>query len=504
MNYFISENIFAFNSGTEHSQARRTRLFNDSGSPAKYVTRNYNRFLDRDRQTVGLTQDQVLNMYDFFQGTTAVTRKEQPLRLLPQIPLDEYHIVADNPNYSTINHAGVPIARVNVMPATVGIVGEIVYYDRFGHSTVRENWDWRGFKSSVDYFHPDGQLGVRKLLNLNGDPVIEIVHMNVDDKLQPTMWKLLNYKGHNFRFNTEDQLFLFFLNEVLMNDPEATVISDRRSLDYVVADVSAVHNKWAYLHDIHTDDEKEPIKGHLFEAYVPVLQSRAQDFAGVLVATAAQQKDLNMRFPKLNVVVAPDTYVETARLKAGPITADASNHRILWVGRLSAERRPEEALKAFAIVAKTAADASLELVGYPSSMDYLNELKKLAETLGIKDRVTFGNYVTGSELAQKFQNAAVFLSTASGEGFGMTITEAMSYGLPVVAYGVRYGINEQVKNEKNGFVVKDGSTDVLAARLTELLTNEELKQEMSQSAFEQAKAYSTENVFAEWQEALHV
>ena len=81
-------------------------LFNAQGQPALYVTRNYNRFLARDAASIGLNQDEVLNMYDYFQGTTTVERKEQPLRLLDQIPLDEYHIEGLGPNYSTINHAG--------------------------------------------------------------------------------------------------------------------------------------------------------------------------------------------------------------------------------------------------------------------------------------------------------------------------------------------------------------------------------------------------------------
>ncbi|WP_282803742.1 glycosyltransferase [Secundilactobacillus kimchicus] len=502
MNYFVSENIFAFNSGTEHSQAKRTRLFNKMGANAKYVTRDYNRFLARDAVALGLDHTQVLNMYDFFQGRTDTVRVEQPLRLLKQIPLDHYHIVSDNPNYSVIQHAGVPIARVNVMPATVGLVGDISYYDRFGNTTVRENWDWRGFKSSIDYFHPDGQLGVRKILNAAGDTVIEITHMNVDGKLQATMWKLLNYKGHNFRFNTEDQLFLFFLNEQLMTDPESLVISDRRSLDYVVADVTAVHNKWAYLHDIHIVDEKEPLKGRLFEAYVPVLESRAKDFAGVFVATEAQKQDIKRRFPKLTVAVAPDTVVEQPRLDEGVPAASSEAHHILWVGRLSPERRPEEALKAFATVIKNVPDATLEFRGYPVSATYLTELKQLADKLGVTEHVTFDEYVTGDALAKRYKNAAVLLQTASGEGFGMTVTEGFSYGVPAVAYGVRYGLKEQIRDGENGFLVHDGSTSILAARLTEILTNDAFRQTMRQAAFDTAQTYGEATVFKAWQQAI--
>ncbi len=68
MNYFVSENVFTFNSGTEHAQAKRVQLFTEQGQSAQYVTRNYNRFLARDAEAIGLHAEQVLNMYDFFQG----------------------------------------------------------------------------------------------------------------------------------------------------------------------------------------------------------------------------------------------------------------------------------------------------------------------------------------------------------------------------------------------------------------------------------------------------
>ena len=79
MYYFVSENIFAYNSGTEHAQAQRVKFFNRQAKQgrlgqAAYVTRDYNRFLSRDANAIGLNADEVLNMYDYFQGTTNISR----------------------------------------------------------------------------------------------------------------------------------------------------------------------------------------------------------------------------------------------------------------------------------------------------------------------------------------------------------------------------------------------------------------------------------------------
>ena len=81
MKYFVSRGIYTFNSGTEHAQAQRTRLFNQQNDPARYVTMDYNRFWLRDAQRVGLAGDQVLNMYDYFQGTTQTPTVAVPVRI---------------------------------------------------------------------------------------------------------------------------------------------------------------------------------------------------------------------------------------------------------------------------------------------------------------------------------------------------------------------------------------------------------------------------------------
>lgn len=503
MNYFVSENVFTFNSGTEHAQAKRVQLFTEQGQSAQYVTRNYNRFLARDAEAIGLQAEQVLNMYDFFQGVTDVPREEVSLRLLPQIPLDEYHIEGHGPNYSTINHAGRELARINVMPATVGLVNDIVYYDRYGNTTARENFDWRGFKSSVDYFHPDGNLAVQKMLNLAGETVIEISHMKVNGTLYPTMWKLLNYKGHDWRFNTEDQLFLFFLNEITAEHPGSILVSDRRSLDHVVADVQFAAKKFAVLHDIHTPDIKNPIRGKLYDAYLNVLERRVRDFDAILVPTPEQQADLQKRYPGVDFRVVPDTFVPQAQLAASRLRLpDRQAGNILFMGRLSPEKRPDQAIRALARVVKSVPSATLTFHGYPANAEILNELKALANQLGVTNSVIFGDYITGDALAAAYQRAQVIVQTSVAEGFGMNLVEAMSYGVPVVSYDITYGTRELIHDGVNGYVVANGAHGEMADRIVSILSDDGVWADLSAAAYDKAVTFNGQAMMAAWQQAL--
>jgi glycosyltransferase involved in cell wall biosynthesis len=68
-----------------------------------------------------------------------------------------------------------------------------------------------------------------------------------------------------------------------------------------------------------------------------------------------------------------------------------------------------------------------------------NNLIKICEDLGISGNVAFPpNFSENKgekieELAEKYQCADVFISTTKGEGWGLTITEAMACGIPVIA-----------------------------------------------------------------------
>ena len=214
MIYLVGENVFTFNSGTEFSQFERLNAFNNNDKRAVLLLRNYNRMLSNEVKKHGLRQKDVINMYDYFQGTVKTRRKEQSLRLLDSIPLTDYHIVGVDNNYSNIEYKGKKIGEIRVMPATVGLVGSIEYYDSLGQTAVKEYWDWRGFKSMVETYHPDGSVAMQQYLRQDGSPAIEVTHMYIGDKVLPTMWKLINYKGRDWQFRTEDQLFTFFLNEI--------------------------------------------------------------------------------------------------------------------------------------------------------------------------------------------------------------------------------------------------------------------------------------------------
>jgi glycosyltransferase involved in cell wall biosynthesis len=104
-------------------------------------------------------------------------------------------------------------------------------------------------------------------------------------------------------------------------------------------------------------------------------------------------------------------------------------------------------------------------------------LEELAETLGIKNHVLFLGSINNSDLPAYYSlaRAAVFPSMAH-ETFGISIAEAMSCGVPVVATRVG-GIPEVVK-EGAGFLVPPRDDQALSEAMGLLLSDHELRKRM--------------------------
>jgi trehalose synthase len=79
------------------------------------------------------------------------------------------------------------------------------------------------------------------------------------------------------------------------------------------------------------------------------------------------------------------------------------------------------------------------------------------------------------------RRAAVVVQKSLREGFGLTVTEAMWKGTPVIGGDVG-GIRHQIRNGVNGFLVK--SVEETARRIIQLVTNKRLRERMGAKARE--------------------
>jgi glycosyltransferase involved in cell wall biosynthesis len=101
----------------------------------------------------------------------------------------------------------------------------------------------------------------------------------------------------------------------------------------------------------------------------------------------------------------------------------------------------------------------------------LDAMRRLADRLGVADRVRFTGWLSPDDLATEFAQASVVaLPSVWPEPFGLVGIEALAAGRPVVA-SLTGGIGDWLQDGIGGLCVEPGNVGALAQALSELLAD---------------------------------
>ncbi len=163
-----------------------------------------------------------------------------------------------------------------------------------------------------------------------------------------------------------------------------------------------------------------------------------------------------------------------------------------WVtmcARIQRHKGQQHFLKAIAAATRRF-DVQGVLVGAPLfglDEDYLVELKSLAQSLGIADRVTFTGFVSNEDAAGFQAATSVLLHTALREDFGLSLAEANVLGVPAVAFAA-VGPAVIIKPGETGWLAPVGDQGALDAALIDALSSPERLTRFGQAARERIRA----------------
>ena len=162
--------------------------------------------------------------------------------------------------------------------------------------------------------------------------------------------------------------------------------------------------------------------------------------------------------------------------------------RLLVVGRLDERKGTHVAVRALAHVP----DATLEINGRGDET-YRDRLKKLAQEMGVADRVRF-EASPRRALRERYAEADVLLFPVLwDEPFGLVPVEAMACGTPVVATGTG-GSAEFLADGVNSLIVPPGDDRALADAVQKLSGDRVLRSRLVTGGFETARALTMEKL----------
>ena len=171
------------------------------------------------------------------------------------------------------------------------------------------------------------------------------------------------------------------------------------------------------------------------------------------------------------------------------------NKKFIAAGRLSAEKRFDLLIKNFHAFSKENEDWTLDIYGEGSEKQYL---QNLIDKLNLNNRVKLCGY--SSNMNEKYLGSSIYCMTSIGEGFGMTVVEAMSCGLPIISYGIPS--MKEILNDSCSFCVEEGNHREFVDKMLMLTSNKTTYNYLSKNAKYECKDFAIENIGNQWLEII--
>jgi glycosyltransferase involved in cell wall biosynthesis len=166
---------------------------------------------------------------------------------------------------------------------------------------------------------------------------------------------------------------------------------------------------------------------------------------------------------------------------------------VIAAGRLTNQKGFELLISAFERIAPSHPEWELRIFGDGPHQDALERQIAVA---GLTGRVKLMGRT--SRMASELAGASIFALSSRFEGLPMVLIEAMSAALPVVSFDCPRGPRDVIEDGHNGFLVPAEDVTAMAAGLSRLMEDEQLRRKMGSAARETATHYSMERIGEEW------
>ena len=214
------------------------------------------------------------------------------------------------------------------------------------------------------------------------------------------------------------------------------------------------------------------------------------------------------KFDKLIVLTHGDAqdwsqYIKDVAIIPNPVTAypeevrphDGTGHRIIAVGRLYEQKGFDMLIEAFALIANKCPEWHIDIFGSGQDEQLLKAQithAKLERRINIQPPT--------NQIYEEYQQSEFYVLSSRYEGYPLVLNEAMSCGIPCVAYRCKYGPEEAIIHCVNGLLAENGNTEDLARQMLWMIEHKEKRLAMGKEARTAARRYLPENIMSRWEQ----
>lgn len=172
--------------------------------------------------------------------------------------------------------------------------------------------------------------------------------------------------------------------------------------------------------------------------------------------------------------------------------SDCHSKSAIFVGRYSYQKDIRSLLRIWEMVHQRHKDWVLHIFGDygDQQVTIRQEIERMGANVMMHQPTTL--------IDEEYLRSSMLLMTSRFEPFGLVLPEAMSYGLPVIAFDCPYGPADIISERKDGFLIKNRDINDYVEKVCLLMENEDLRIKMGQAGILSSQRFKANNIMPQW------
>ena len=174
--------------------------------------------------------------------------------------------------------------------------------------------------------------------------------------------------------------------------------------------------------------------------------------------------------------------------------SDCEAESVIFVGRFSKQKNIKNLLEIWKIVHERKPNWQLQIYGgFGEEQDFLLPvIEKMNANIHVHEPTI--------DIMNRYKECSILVLTSVYEPFGLVMPEAMSCGIPVVAFDCPYGPSDIITDGKDGFIIPNHATQLFAEKVCLLIDNPDLRKKMGKAGVASSRRYEDKLIMPQWKE----
>lgn len=287
---------------------------------------------------------------------------------------------------------------------------------------------------------------------------------------------------------------------VLLLRRRKTIAAIKSNDSDIIISTRALFNRWlgaygnkrsyriGWEHNHHHQDEK----------YIKDLVSSCEKLDKLVVVSDSLRSFYKKEFRKRGLK-CKCVYIPNMIDRIPEEVSSLKEHNLVSIGRFSREKGFVDLIEVFRLIHEKNPDWKLHLIGDGAEK---NKIVDLIYQYHLDQFVELHGYLSREKIDEVLHQSSIYLMTSYTESFGIVLIEAMSHGIPCVAFSSAEGANDLITNEQNGYLIEERNFEEMANCVLGLMKSETKRKKLGKEARKLSNNYTEKEIKEEWLKLL--